>query len=705
MTTTRRSAVLVAVFCLLALPVGALSPAGPDIVRPAPTSGSDAAFVPGEVLVRFRPEMDAGKADPLAADLGFSRVEHAGELDVTKYRVAGDVAAAVDSLRRRTDVLFAEPNYLVSPATVPNDGLYANVNGEPTDLQRWTFGGVPGNGSVGAEAAWDVTTGRPDVTIAVVDTGVKLGAGDLAVNAWTNPGEVPGNGLDDDRNGYVDDFNGWDFYSGDADPSPDLGNGRDDDGAEGPDSNVFHGTFVASCAAGRGNDGHGVCGASWDCRVMPIKIFTDDGVSDSFQIALAITYAASNGADVVNLSLTVGVSSETLRQAVAYALARDCVVVGAAGNFNNSQPFYPAAYDGVLSVGASDHAFTGSFFVRAWGPGDIDGRAPYSEYGPNAVDVVAPGTVFNAGVISVADAAADSDLKPGLLVGFSAGGTSFAAPIVSGLAALMISRDKDLNGGVRTLRAAEIVDIVERTARDLGDDPFDNPNAGASWDGHGRVDFPSAVAAVVAREQRPYRLSWRLPAGANGAPTALLVDAGRGVVPAPGAGFPAWSASTVTGYRIYRASTPNVALTPANRIGEVAANQLWFLDSSPTPGAHYVVTAIHGALESAASNEVSSAATAPQGPSVTEPSFKNGKLVLRAGGSGIATGARLVVNGAFVFPLTVSKNGALWVVKKNARSQPGGASINEALPAGALGSLRVVNPDGARSAEVTVFRQ
>jgi subtilisin family serine protease len=169
----------------------------------------------------------------------------------------------------------------------------------------------------------------------------------------------------------------------------------------------------------------------------------------------------------------VGVSSETLRNAVAYAIARDCVVVGAAGNFNSSQSYFPAAYDGVLSVGASDHAFKGSFFLRVWGPGDIDGRAPYSEFGASAVDVVAPGTVFNAGVLSVADAAADSDLRPGLLAGFSAGGTSFSAPLVSGLAALVISRDKDLNGGVRTLRADEVVGIVEATAHDLGDDPFD----------------------------------------------------------------------------------------------------------------------------------------------------------------------------------------------------------------------------------------
>jgi hypothetical protein len=406
---------------------------------------------------------------------------------------------------------------------------------------------------------------------------------------------------------------------------------------------------------------------------------------------------------VINLSLTVGVSAETLREAVVYALARDCVVIGAAGNHNSPQPYYPASYEGVLSVGASDHAFTGSFFLRAWGPADIDGRAPYSDYGPNAVDVVAPGTVFSAGVASVAGAESDSSIQPGLLLGFSAGGTSFSAPIVAGLAALMISRDKDLNGGVRTLRTEDVVGIVERTARDLGDDALDTPDGGALWDGHGRVDFPSALGAVTARERTPYRLSWRLPAGATAAPTALAVDAGHGPLPARGTGIPAIS-STVTGYRIYRAASANVALTPENRVGEVAANRLWFLDANPVPGAFYVVTAIYGSQESAPSNEVSSAFTS-QGPSVVEPAFKNGKLVLRASGSGIVAGAKLVVNGSLVYSLAASKNGALWTVKKKTKSEPGGLIVADALPAGALGSMQIINPDGARSGEVVVVRQ
>ena len=146
-----------------------------------------------------------------------------------------------------------------------------------------------GDPGINAEAAWDITTGRPDVTIAVVDSGVNLTDSDLAPNIWTNPGEIPGNGVDDDHNGFVDDVHGWDFYSSDNDPNPDLGDGINNDGAGFGDDNTFHGTFAANLAAGRGNDAHGVLGSAWNCKVMSLKIFTDDGGANGFHIAAAFS--------------------------------------------------------------------------------------------------------------------------------------------------------------------------------------------------------------------------------------------------------------------------------------------------------------------------------------------------------------------------------------------------------------------------------
>jgi hypothetical protein len=456
-----------------------------------PLAVSDANLVPGEVLVRLKPGASKASA-ALEAEFDLTPVGRLDRFDVTRYSLSapGGEDEVARRLGERPEVLYAEPNYLRHLSTVPNDYFYQNFEGVQTDLQRWTYL------SVNAESAWSFTTGRPDVTIAVVDSGVALWYDDVRANQWVNTREVPNNGRDDDGNGYPDDVYGWDFYANDPDPSTDLGNGWDDDGDGRADNGNYHGTFVATCAAARGNNGGGVCGAAWNCAVMPLKVFGDEGGAAVSDVAAAIVYAADNGADVINLSLGSLTPSQTERSAVEYALARQCVVVAAAGNENIAQPGYPASFDGVLSVGASDHGFYNGYAVREYGYPNPNGRAPYSQFGPGAVDVVAPGTVLGTVVATVADSYSTS-YRPGDLYVDVKPGTSFASPIVAGLAALVMSRDKDLNSGARTLGAAQIVDLIQRTARDLPDDPYDSPNAGPSWDGYGRVDFYAAVSAVT----------------------------------------------------------------------------------------------------------------------------------------------------------------------------------------------------------------
>jgi subtilisin family serine protease len=418
-----RNSILFAV--LLALVVSPSLARERSLALVAPRALAPAApeeFVPGEVLVRFRPGAASAKLDPLDGDLGLVREERIDRLSIARYRLAGggDVLETVRRLRARPDVEFAEPNYVAHLALVPNDTFYSNYQGHARDLQRWTFGGVDGDSGIDAEAAWSVTTGRPDVTIAVIDSGVAIASEDIASNIWTNPGEVPGNGVDDDANGFVDDVHGWDFYytRGDVTPgSPEMpyGDGINNDGAGVGDDNVFHGTFVANMAAGRGNDAHGVLGASWSCKVMPIKIFTDDGSASNFHIAAAFTYAADNGADVINASIETRTDSATIRDGVAYAVARDSVVVAAAGNSGSSSPVYPAFYPGVLSVGATGHAFETAEEIQTFGPARFTGRPFYSNVGINPVVVVAPGVVVVAlGVVVVLFAAGPvSELPPG----------------------------------------------------------------------------------------------------------------------------------------------------------------------------------------------------------------------------------------------------------------------------------------------------
>ena len=217
-------------------------------------------------------------------------------------------------------VRWAEPNFIQEyqrPAT-PDDTLFPS---------QWHLentgqgGGTPGE-DAHLPGAWDLTTGSADTVIAIIDDGVERTHEDLAANAFTNPGEIPGNGVDDDGNGYIDDVNGWDFSNNDNDPSP---MSTDDN----------HGTAVAGVAAARGNNGLGVSGACQTCRILPVKIFSPAFAGDT-AAANAIRYAASF-ADVLNNSWGGGAPSSAIQSAIQWATTngrggKGSVVLFASGN-------------------------------------------------------------------------------------------------------------------------------------------------------------------------------------------------------------------------------------------------------------------------------------------------------------------------------------------------------------------------------------
>ncbi|MBC7258724.1 MAG: S8 family serine peptidase [Chloroflexi bacterium] len=282
------------------------------------------------------------------------------------------------------------PTPTLTPTNTPTVTPTPYVS-DPLYRQQWNLA------KVHIEDAWDAHGGSPLVIIAIVDSGVDLSHTDLMSNLWTNPGEIPNNGVDDDNNGYVDDVNGWNFVSDTEDVSDWSG----------------HGSLVAGVAAARRDNGIGIAGVCGSCRIMPVKVMQPSGAANYSDIAAGVIYAANKGARIINISLGGYSFSNVLRDAVDYAESLGAVVVGGAGNDSTSAPFYPAAYANALAVAGTTNA---------------DTRSSFSNYG-TWVDISAP----------------DEDILTTALGGdySNTSGTSVGAPLVSGLVGLLLSMHPD----------------------------------------------------------------------------------------------------------------------------------------------------------------------------------------------------------------------------------------------------------------------
>jgi hypothetical protein len=292
-----------------------------------------------------------------------------------------------------------------------------------------------GLSKIQAPAAWDTFGSSPTrVLIATVDTGIDSSHSEFGGKIWNNPGETPGNSLDDDGNGYVDDTWGWDFYNQDNDPSDDN----------------MHGTYVSSIAAAA-EDGTGVAGVCPWCELMAVKVLGASGSGTLDAVADGITYAADNGARVINLSLAGPVPAQTLEDAVDYAWTQGSLVVAAAGNDGAETKVYPAAYANAMSVASTNIE---------------DYRSCFSNYSEGYISVAAPGEAILGAV-------------PG--GGYEThSGTSAAAPHASGLGGLLFSQDQTrTNSFVRGL--------IENSSEDLG------PNDVDAYFGYGRINALRAV--------------------------------------------------------------------------------------------------------------------------------------------------------------------------------------------------------------------
>tara|TARA_R110001606_G_scaffold198663_1_gene346186 strand:+ start:432 stop:4694 length:4263 start_codon:yes stop_codon:yes gene_type:complete len=295
----------------------------------------------------------------------------------------GNVLEAINELLRYDNVLYAEPVFKEQLFLIPNDPDAATANSKQPYLS-----------SIKAYDAWGITTGDSTIVIGVIDTGADYTHEDLSSNIYLNTND-PIDGVDNDGNGYVDDYRGWDFANRDSDPKSDFGD---------------HGTHVSGLSSARTNNAKGMAGTGFKSKFVPLKAFrTEDNTS--FGNYEAIIYAANQGMDVINLSWgSTGNYSQAAQDIINYAvLERDVVVVAAAGNTNAELTFYPASYDHVLSVAASTNDGTKSSF------------ATYSYY----VDLVAPGTAAYSTRNNSTYGTAD--------------GSSFSSPQVAGAAALLRS--------------------------------------------------------------------------------------------------------------------------------------------------------------------------------------------------------------------------------------------------------------------------
>ena len=426
---------------------------------------------------------------------------------VNVYRMelpaTANLDAAIADLQSDPHVEYVHPNYVAHLVYSPNDPYWSSSGtwGQPrADLWDLKL--------MHTSEAWDATRGN-GVLVAVVDTGVDINHPDLAGNVWTNPGEIPDNGIDDDGNGFVDDVHGWSF----------LGNSNQ------ADDSVGHGTHVAGTIAAQDNNGIGVVGIAPDAKIMPVQVFSFS--SDAFTISQGLLYAVNNGADVINNSWemcagycpNVGVVEDAVRT----AHAAGAVVVFASGN------------EGANIRDRSPQNLPESIVVGATTPRDV--RAEFSNFG--LLDVVAPGSgepsdpeVIEPGY-GILGLRAASCFEPWICNPdrnvaenyVRLAGTSMAAPHAAGVAALILGLHPNYT-------PEQVRQVLRRTSVDANGDGYDTEL------GYGRVDTaklstePTPLEALIQAPRVVQTAQLAISGKANGAQfQRYVLEYGKGTAP------------------------------------------------------------------------------------------------------------------------------------------------------------------------------
>ncbi len=356
------------------------------------------------VIVKFKDGVTQQQMNAVLRTNNISNVMTASLADIQIWELAANnTAVQLVSQNQNNPLLeYIEFDYAIKPAvapaaTIPNDSDFAQLWGLNNTGQA---GGTP-DADIDAPEAWDTQKGSASVIVGVIDTGVDYTHQDLATNIWTNPGEIPNDGIDNDGNGYIDDLRGWDFAYNDNDPMDVYG----------------HGTHVSGTIAAKGNNSIGVTGVSWNSKIMPIKFLDDQGSGYTSNAILALNYATKMGAKITNNSWSGGSFSQALYDSIKAAGNSGALFIAAAGNDSRDTdaiPSYPASYDlpNIISVAATTRTDSLSYF---------------SNYGKTTVDLGGPGSDIYSTL-------------PNNSYG-TYNGTSMATPHVSGVASLLWSQN------------------------------------------------------------------------------------------------------------------------------------------------------------------------------------------------------------------------------------------------------------------------
>ena len=411
---------------------------------------------PRELIVRLHSDSSLAQLQAFSKKLGaesvypvFPLTTPAGRHPLLNriYLVRFSVISQLEQLKRK----YAEHVLLVEDVEMNRLNRFCAeiAPNDPRYNEQWNLK------AMNLPKAWHIEQGKPNVVVAVVDSGIQRENPEFRNQLWRNHGEIASNGIDDDENGYIDDINGWDFS--DAPTLPGHGDWKERDNE--PDDETGHGTHVSGIIAAEANNGIGIAGIAWGCRLMPLRAGFRIGAGAFLQnddIAAAIVYAADNGADVINLSLGDTVNAFLIQDAVEYAYNRGCILVGAAGNSPEPGAYYPAALNKVISVASLDKNL----------------QLGNSNFGAS-VDIAAPGEEILSTDLNINQSSPGYNYRSG---------TSMAAAHVSGVAALLISANPScsnteiqqwLTGTVRELAithlvGAGLVDAYAALAQHIG---------------------------------------------------------------------------------------------------------------------------------------------------------------------------------------------------------------------------------------------